>query len=710
MEEDLRLSSLRERKLAIGLVTAVVLVSLVALRTADLWIRRQQILRAGDHRAENLALILAGYVRQTFAAGDAALRQLALHSQRIGGTNATADDWLPLLQAARVGLTGIGSISVVDATGIIRHATQPLIVGQSRRDQFVFTRLASDTVDRLVADVPFRIIGGNRAFIIPLGRRLTTKTGAFDGIVVASLFPDSLRSFFRNVDVGRDGVVAVFHDGGSVLFLEPSERNPIGERASGSPMFEAAKRMGGSGLFRGRIEPAAPVLRTAFRSLLDERLIVAVSLSERELLADWNRDTATSLAFGLALLVAVVALLLALYRQMDVRHSAEQALVRAQRLESLGQLTGGVAHDFNNLLTVILGNVSLLKTASGRGALASQDDSLGEIERAGRRAADLTRQLLAFARRQPLLPRVIDLANSVTGAEVMLRRVAGESTTLRIVPASSPCLANVDPVQIETALLNLCMNARDAMPNGGTIIIESGKATLDENYARTAEDVTPGRYSFIAVSDSGTGIPAEHISRLFEPFFTTKAPGKGTGLGLSMVYGFVKQSGGHVKVYSEVGRGTSVKLYFPEASGVPAVATPVPAEDPRGNGEVVLLVEDEPLVRSLAVRLLRRLGYTVLEAKDGPSALALAQPDTRIDLLLTDVMLPGELSGPGIAEELTRRRPDLRVVFASGYSREMIELGAHGGPSVRFLSKPYDRRALAQAVHEALRQPVQPAR
>ena len=408
-----------------------------------------------------------------------------------------------------------------------------------------------------------------------------------------------------------------------------------------------------------------------------------------------------SLAVGALLVLLAAAFLMVLYRQMDIRQSAEEALIRSQRLESLGQLTGGVAHDFNNLLTVILGNVSLVK--AGGSSAAMNDESLGEIERAAGRAADLTRQLLAFARRQPLLPRVVDLSASVAAAENMLRRVVGDSATFRIVPSAEPCLANVDPVQIETALLNLCMNARDAMPRGGTLVVETGRAILDQDYARTAGDVTPGRYAMIAVSDTGMGISAEHLPRLFEPFFTTKGPGQGTGLGLSMVYGFVKQSGGHVKVYSEVGRGTAVKMYFPEATGTPAVATPVPEDDPRGNGEVVLLVEDEPLVRALGARLLRRLGYTVLEAKDGDAALAMVQPNTRVDLLLTDVMLPGQLTGPRIAEELVRRRPDLRVLFASGYSQEMIELGAHGGDSVRFLSKPYDRRKLAQAVHEALR-------
>jgi len=697
----LRLLSVRDRKLAIGLVAALVLIALVSLRGADLWRRRGQILRAGDHRAENLALILAGYLRETFGAADAALRQVALQSRRVGGPGSADAELLGVLQAARVGLTGVGSISLVDAGGIIRHATQPATVGQSRRDQFVFQRLSSDTVDRLVVDLPFKIVTPNRATIIPLGRRLTTRTGAFDGIVIASMFPDSLRAFFRNVDVGREGSVSVLHDGGSVLIREPSVGNPIGEQATGSPVFETAKRIGGNGLYRGSMEADAPILRTAFRALADQHLIVAVSLSEHELLAEWTRDAVTSVSVGLFVTFTVAAFLVLLYRQMDIRDSAEQALIRAQRLESLGQLTGGVAHDFNNLLTVVLGNVSLLKALAGQD-MTAQDESLAEIERAGRRAADLTKQLLAFARRQPLMPRVVELAVSVAGAEPMLRRVLGDRVALKVVPAATQCLANADPVQIETALLNLCVNARDAMPGGGTVIIEVGKATLDENYARSVGDAAPGRYSLIAVNDSGSGIAPEDLPRVFEPFFTTKGPGKGTGLGLSMVYGFVRQSGGHLKVYSEPGRGTSVKMYFPEATGTPAAATPQPDEEPRGYGEVVLLVEDEPVVRSLAARILRRLGYTVLEATDGASALALAQTDTRIDLLLTDVMLPGELTGPRIAETLLKQRPDLPVVFASGYSQEMIDLGARTGMALRFLPKPYDRRSLAVAVRDAL--------
>jgi len=645
-------------------------------------------------------------VQQTFAASDAALRQLAIHNRRVGGANAPDAEWLPALEAAQVGLMGVSTISVVDAAGIVRHSTQPAIAGQSRRDQFVFTQLASGIADGLVVDVPLRSGAGSSSFVIPLGRKLTSPSGAFDGVIVASFHPDSLREFFRTVDVGRAGSVTVFHDRGFVLFREPSQVNPIGEQTLGNPLFVAAKRVGGTGHFRGRVEAGAPMLRTAFQSL-DPGIIVGVSLSEAELLDGWTRGAVTSLSAGGLLTIALASFLLLLFRQMDTRHSAEQALVRSQRLESLGQLTGGVAHDFNNLLTVILGNVSLMKAALKHEPVAYQDESIREIERAAKRAADLTRKLLAFARRQPLLPRVVDLGAVVASAEPMVRRAVGDGTRLELVTTTDSSLATIDPVQLETALLNLCVNARDAMASGGTIVIETGTALLDQRYARTAEDVTPGRYSLISVSDTGAGIPAEHIPRLFEPFFTTKATGKGTGLGLSMVYGFVKQSGGHIRVQSEVGRGTSVKLYFPEAAGVPAISTPVPEDEPLGHGEVILLVEDEPVVRGIGVRLLKRLGYAVLEAKDGPSALALVKPDTHVDLLLTDVMLPGNLTGLRLAEELKRQRPDLPVLFASGYSKEIIELGAQAGASVRFLAKPYDRRKLAQAVHEALAPVVQ---
>jgi CheY-like chemotaxis protein len=285
----------------------------------------------------------------------------------------------------------------------------------------------------------------------------------------------------------------------------------------------------------------------------------------------------------------------------------------------------------------------------------------------------------------------------------MLRRLLGEDVALTVRLMEGPCLAVVDPAQLETALVNLCVNARDAMRQGGLLVIETSRTVLTADYARQHEEVSPGAYSVVAVSDTGEGIAPENLARVFEPFFTTKGVGKGTGLGLSMVYGFVKQSGGHVKAYSEPGHGATFKLYFRAATGQ-AAAPPQPADPAeRGDGEVILLVEDEPPVRSLARRLLEDLGYTVKAAHDGPSALALARTLPRIDLLLTDVMLPGGMSGRDVAESLARERPDMPVVYTSGYSEDILSHRAQVGPDPRLVSKPYDRDQLAAALRAGLR-------
>jgi CheY-like chemotaxis protein len=344
-----------------------------------------------------------------------------------------------------------------------------------------------------------------------------------------------------------------------------------------------------------------------------------------------------------------------------------------------------------------------LKAQASMGLAVPDDSSVDEIDRAARRAADLTRQLLAFARRQPLAPRVLDLSAIAHGMGTMLERVLGEEISLRFDLARQPCLASVDQSQIEVAVLNLCLNARDAMPRGGVLLIETSSVTLDEEYTRDEEDLTPGRYSVIAVTDTGTGIAPEHLQHVFEPFYTTKPPGAGTGLGLSMVYGFVKQSGGHVKVYSELGHGTSVKMFFPEVVGTADVPmAPVPPADVAGSGEVILLVEDEDGVRRLASRILEGLGYRVIDVPDAPAALEAARREKRLDLLLTDVVLPKGMSGRDLARELGRERPDLPVLYASGYSMEMVRHREQSEEPMRLINKPFDRYALAKAVREAI--------
>ena len=382
------------------------------------------------------------------------------------------------------------------------------------------------------------------------------------------------------------------------------------------------------------------------------------------------------------------------------REAAQAALRQAQRMESLGQLTGGVAHDFNNLLQVISGNLQLLKreVAGNPRAELRVQSALGGVTR----GAKLASQLLAFGRRQPLEPKVINIGRFIKGMDDMLRRALGEEIELETVIAGGLWNTLIDPGQIENALLNLGINSRDAMPGGGRLTIEAGNASLDDDYARLHEDVKPGQYVMVAVTDTGTGIPPELLERVFEPFFSTKPEGKGTGLGLSMVYGFVKQSGGHVKIYSEAGHGTTIRLYLPrvfqgEDSLPDDTATAV-----HGGTETVLVVEDDDAVRETAVGLLGDLGYRVLKARDAASAFTVVESGVHIDVLFTDVVMPGSLRSPELARRARERLPGLAVLFTSGYTENAIVHGGRLDPGVDLLSKPYTREALARKIRHVL--------
>jgi signal transduction histidine kinase/ActR/RegA family two-component response regulator len=674
------------------------------VRAADLWRDRQHELKTAERRAANLALILSEFLGEAFQAADASLRHLALHARLVGGAAAPSAAWEGPLRAARAALPGVGSLSIVDADGTIRHSTITQVVGQSRRDQYIFQRLSADPTDVLVASTPFRSLTRPDQVMIPLGRPVTTAEGGFDGMVVATFIPQELRGFFQKVDVGQRGTVWVFHPDGIVLFQEPSPANPIGQVAAGNPIFEAARRLGDTGTLRQPLRPSGPRMISAFQRLREPALVVAVSLNEAEVLAAWRRELVVSTTLIALLVVLAASMLWLSSRQIGARAAAEEALQRAQRLEALGHLTGGVAHDFNNILTVILGNVALLQRR-GSSSAAVVDGRIHEIGRAAERAAALTSQLLTFARRQPLQPQLVDLSALARALRPMLERLIGEDVTLKMNLSAAPCPASLDPAQTEHALVNLCANARDAMPYGGLLLVETDTVVLDEAYARMNTEVAPGAYALVSVSDTGTGITPEHLARVFEPFFTTKEPGKGTGLGLSSVYGFVKQSGGHAKVYTELGRGTVVKLYFPQAADgavVSALEPRSPAEPRPATGELILLVEDEDALRELATEMLEELGYRVVAAADGPAALARARELPRIDLLLTDVVLPKGMTGRQVAEELARQRPGLRVLYASGYSQDVIQHRGQLAPGLCLLSKPYNLDELAQAVREVM--------
>jgi signal transduction histidine kinase len=391
----------------------------------------------------------------------------------------------------------------------------------------------------------------------------------------------------------------------------------------------------------------------------------------------------------------------AMVRRFQEIEANEAQIRQAQKMEAVGQLTGGVAHDFNNILTVITGTIEILGDAVKDRPHLAQITNL--ISAAASRGADLTQHLLAFARQQPLRPRNTDVNALVVDAARLLRPTLGEQIEIDSMLAHDSAPALIDPSQLSTAILNLALNARDAMPEGGKLTLETRNVVLDEDYAGMNSEVTPGNYVMIAVSDTGEGIPTSVLDKVFEPFFTTKDVGKGSGLGLSMVYGFVKQSNGHIKIYSEQGHGTTVKLYLPQAAGVvdvPATESSI-AADEHGD-ESILIVEDDALVREYVVTQIGRLGYHTLTASNAAEGLAIISGPERIDLLFTDVIIPGGMNGRQLATEAVRRRPGLKVLYTSGYTENAIVHHGRLDAGVLLLPKPYVSSDLARMIRVAL--------
>jgi PAS domain S-box-containing protein len=391
----------------------------------------------------------------------------------------------------------------------------------------------------------------------------------------------------------------------------------------------------------------------------------------------------------------------------DISHRMEyeERLHQAQRLEAIGQLTGGIAHDFNNLLTVILGNAELL---GERLAADERSRRLAEMTAsAAHRGAELTSRLLTFARRQTLHPKAVDVNRLIAGMDGLLRRALGEQVEIEIVRGGGLWAATADPAQLESAILNLCINARDAMPGGGRLSIETANVHLDDSYVAGQTDVAAGQYVMIAVADTGTGMAADVLAQAFEPFYTTKGPGKGSGLGLSVVYGFVKQSGGHVKIYSELGEGTTVKIYLPRSSAQAGVQADAGRPTPEHGGqERILVVEDDDLVRSHVTQQVQALGYSVVAAANGPEAIAILRTEQPFDLLFTDVVMPGGMNGRQVADEARRLRPGLRVLFTSGYTENAIVHHGRLDRGVHLINKPYRRQDLARKLRLVLEEPV----
>jgi signal transduction histidine kinase/CheY-like chemotaxis protein len=481
------------------------------------------------------------------------------------------------------------------------------------------------------------------------------------------------------------------------------------------------------GLYRGGHPEAARelVLSGAGKTIMDSLRaeIAAMNQSEARLLESREATldrigyalwaallVGAGVAFALAVLVAnrqrrQVAAVVASERQLRdanrrlldeamQRQRAEDQLRQSQKMEAVGQLAGGLAHDFNNMLAVILGALDIARRRLGEGA-GESGRFLDAARDGATRAATLIERLLAFSRRQPLAPRVIDLNKLVSGMSELLRRTLGETLQLETVLAGGLWRTSIDATQLENSLLNLAINARDAMPNGGNLTIETANTHLDDEYAANHVEVVPGQYVMLAVSDTGVGMATETINRAFDPFFTTKATGKGTGLGLSQVHGFVKQSGGHIKIYSEVGQGTTVKLYLPRSMASSSEM------EIRRTGSLaqermctVLVVEDDEQVRRITVDMLRQLGHAVLYADGGPSALKVLASHPDIDLLLTDVVMP-DMNGRELSEAARRLQPGLKLLFMTGYTRNAIVHAGVLDPDVQMIAKPFTLEQLA---------------
>jgi len=661
---------------------------------------RHNALEAASHRAQSYSTILSAHLERTMGAMDGRMTQIAVQSERLGGPRGRDGQWQSVLEAAKAGASTVVSLSVIDDRGVVRHSTMPEIVGQVRSDGAIYQSLSDTDAPEVVSEAPF-LSPYSDQMLVPFGRRLTDARGRVTGAVEATFAPESLRNFYSSIDT-EGGAVRVLHRTGAVLLYEPQ----VDPASRGDDAVLAAYAAGERrGVFFGPIAPGGPPMITSFAADDDSGLIVAVSLGEAAALAAWRQEAIVAGLILVGLLIALALAVTLMLRQLDARAAAEAALLQqqqrfaeAQRLESLGQLTGGVAHDFNNLLTVIVGSAdSLLSRVS-----AELRPRVDAILYAADNATALIKQLLAFSRRQALQLTPVDMNATVTAMEEMLSRSLGARVETQFVLAPNLWRAYADRAQIESALLNLAINARDAMPEGGKLTIETHNAHLDAHYASQNADVAAGDYVALAVTDTGTGMSPEVRERAVEPFFTTKEVGKGSGLGLSMIYGFARQSKGHVKIYSELGRGTTVRLYLPRATQEKEVTVPDDATAGVGGSETVLVVEDDVQVRELAVTSLRERGYTVVEAANGHEAVAVLDADGHIDLVLTDMVMPGAMTGKEVAEHALKVRPAVRVLFTSGYADASVMRNGLVKAGARFLSKPYRSGQLAATVRALL--------
>ncbi len=539
------------------------------------------------------------------------------------------------------------------------------------------------------------------------------RDGSLDAVIEVSVPVHNFFQFYATMAYASGLQLALVRDDGTILARFPAAPSGARDKLEDNPGFrEIIAQHANKGFYTAVSGIDDVSRRYAIRQIPGTPLYVQAGVSTASIRNEWLKAMAAHLIFGLPATLLLFVTWLAvlrrtesLYAEIDRRTTVEELLRQAQKMESIGQLTGGVAHDFNNLLTIILGNLEMAKRQLAEGSDPARAKLGTRIESAiqgATRAATLTKRLLAFSRQQTLSPTIVDVNRLLSGLADFLQRALGEDVSLEIVGGAGLWPIEADQTELEAAILNLAVNARDAMPEGGKLTIEASNTYLDEAYCGQNAEVRPGQYVQIAVSDTGAGMSPEVIERAFDPFFTTKEAGQGTGLGLSQVYGFVKQSGGHVKIYSEVGEGTTVKVYLRRHLRAAAPAAETEAEAGRGRrGETILVAEDDPEVRAYVLETLQGLGYSAVGAANAEDALLIFGKQRRIDLLLTDVVMPGA-NGRKLAEDAQRRQPDLKVLFMTGYSRNAIVHQGRLDPGVALIQKPLTGDLLATMVRKML--------
>ncbi len=611
-------------------------------------------------------------------------------------------------------LPQVEDIFILDGEGrpLVAANVFPIPANVTAADRPYFMAHRDDRQERYVSETFRSRIKSTDIF--QYSERRQAPDGAFDGVVLVAIPPSYFNKLFEQAAGTDSYTTSLLRADGELLARYPALPGTTTRLDRGSSFMQAIAARPEAGSYSTSKGSFDGVARTvAYRKLPDLPIYVAVGVASDSMREAWMHRMAAHLLFGLPATLALFALALLASRRAASqaetldrlreeqirRASVEESLRQSQKMTAVGQLTAGIAHDFNNLLTGIGGAIEMI----GRRVPQPTPEVVRflDLARTGvSRAATLTQRMLAFARQQPLQIEAVDANRLVTGMSELLRRTLGETVQIETVLSGGLWRATADPAQLEAAVLNLAINARDAMPGGGTLTIETANAHLDDAYAAANAEVTPGQFVMIAVSDTGTGMDQQTIARAFEPFFTTKERGQGTGLGLSMTYGYIKQIGGHLKIYSEIGHGSTVKIYLPrtqaESGAGTELATAVSVA--AGAGPVVLVVEDDPVVREFAVAACRECGCTVHEAGDGEQALRILEKQSDIALLFTDVGLPGGMNGRQLAGAAVARRPDLKVLYMTGYTANAIVHHGVIDSGVNFLGKPFSVAALAAKI------------